>query len=126
LSEFRDWFYGTPIDSLDRDKINIGVFNPTGIVNLLKDDRVQLYVVQVIASDKIRLLRSLHREENPNVDEIVRRYMTDKKDFEDFSAFYETDFYISNEGQGINPDRALALGERILAEAAHVWAKETN
>lgn len=126
FSEFRDWFYGTPIDSLDKDKINIGVFNPTGIVNLLKDDRVQLYVVQVIASDKIRLLRSLHREENPNVDEIVRRYMTDKKDFEDFSAFYETDFYISNEGQGINPDRALALGERILAEATHAWAKETN
>ena len=126
ISEFRNWYYGTPISSLNQDKINIGVFNPAGIVNLLKDDRIQLYVVQVIANDKTRLLRSLHREECPDVDEIVRRYMTDKKDFEDFSAVYETDFYVSNEGQGIDPLRAYALGECIIAEATHTWAKEAN
>ena len=126
ISTFRDWFYGTPIDSLDKNKINVGVFNPTGIANLLRNDNVQIYVVQVIANDKTRLLRSLNREENPNVDEIVRRYMTDKKDFEDFSAFYETDFYISNEGQGIDPSKALALSEQIVDEARRTWAEKAN
>ena len=30
-TSFRDWFYGTPIDSLKEDKINVGVFNIQGI-----------------------------------------------------------------------------------------------
>ena len=125
-SDFRDWHYGTPIWSLDKNAINIGVFNPEGIKKLMKDSRVDLYVIQVIASDKMRLLRSLKREENPDVDEIVRRYMTDKKDFEDFSSFYKPDFIVGNEGQGIDPIRAQALSERILDEARRLWAKETN
>jgi guanylate kinase len=125
-SNFREWHYGTPLWSLKKSAINIGVFNPEGIRSLMEDPRVQLYVVQVIASDKTRLLRSLNREEAPDVDEIVRRYMTDKKDFENFSAVYEPDFIVENEGQGINPQQAYALSERILDEAKRHWAKEAN
>lgn len=33
------------------------------------------------AGAKTRLLRQLNRQDNPDVDEIVRRYGTDKKDF---------------------------------------------
>ena len=29
-TSFNDWFYGTSIDELDKDKINIGVFNIHG------------------------------------------------------------------------------------------------
>jgi guanylate kinase len=125
-STCRDWYYGTPIDGLSADAINVGVFNPEGVRSLMEDSRVDLYVVQVIASDKVRLLRSLHREENPDVDEIVRRYLTDKKDFEDFSTFYEPDFIVENEGQGVDPTRAVALSERILNEAKRVWANQAN
>ena len=125
-SDFREWHYGTPLWSLKKSAINIGVFNPKGIESLMEDKRVELYVVQVIASDKTRLLRSLHREKNPNVDEIVRRYMTDKKDFEDFSTFYEPDFIVENEGQGIDPKKAGAIGERILDEARRAWANPVN
>ena len=39
--------------------------------------------IDIKASDKNRLLRALNREENPNVDEIVRRFLADKKDFQD-------------------------------------------
>ena len=30
-TNFNNWFYGTSIDSLNKDKINVGVFNPAGI-----------------------------------------------------------------------------------------------
>ena len=42
----------------------------------------------VTAKDKTRLLRQLNREENPNVDEIIRRYKTDKEDFCDLDFHY--------------------------------------
>ena len=76
-----EWFYGTPITSLSREKINIGVFNPDGVTALLNDDRLNVIVIYVTANDKQRLLRSLKREENPDCEEICRRFLADKKDF---------------------------------------------
>ena len=35
------------------------------------------------ASDKERLLRQLNRESDPDVDEILRRFKTDREDFSD-------------------------------------------
>ena len=94
-TSFNDWFYGTPIDSLDVDKINIGVFNPSGIYQLRDNPNVDLKVIRIVSSDKTRLLRQLHREDNPNVDEIVRRYETDKNDFA-WEVGYEKSNYIWN------------------------------
>ena len=31
ITEFNNWFYGTPRSSIKEDKINIGIFNPEGI-----------------------------------------------------------------------------------------------
>ena len=78
---FNNWMYGTSYDSLSKDKINIGVFNPAGVRFLLADDRIDAKVFRVICDDKERLLRQLNREEHPDVDEIIRRYSTDKSDF---------------------------------------------
>ena len=80
-TEFRDWFYGTTINSLAPDKINIGVFNPAGVEALLDDPRLHVVVFEVVASDKDRLLRCLNREANPDCAEICRRFCTDEKDF---------------------------------------------
>lgn len=80
-TEFRDWFYGTTLDSLSKDKINIGVFNPTGVEALLEDPRLDVIVFEVVAPDKQRLMRYLDREENPDCAEMCRRYFTDEKDF---------------------------------------------
>lgn len=79
---FNGWFYGTRVQDLDPNKINIGVFNPAGIEKLLQIQQIDLTVFWIYADPKIRLLRQLNREENPNVDEIIRRYNTDKEDFE--------------------------------------------
>ena len=82
-TSFNDWFYGTSYDSLRSDCPNIGVFNPDGIRAMSGMPDIDVTVFKITCTDKIRLLRQLNREENPNVDEIVRRYKTDKEDFFD-------------------------------------------
>lgn len=78
---FNDWGYGTPAAQLLEEKINVGVFNPEGIETLAENPLIDLKVIYLLVDSKERLLRQLNREEHPNVDEIVRRYLTDEKDF---------------------------------------------
>ena len=78
---FNDWYYGTSYDSLKEDTINVGVFNPTGVRRLLRHPDVEVYVYYITAPPKTRLLRQLNREQDPDVNEIIRRYATDEKDF---------------------------------------------
>lgn len=80
-TEFNGWHYGTDSQSLTIDKINIGVFNPEGVRCLQEDENIELYVFYARAAGKQRLLRQLNREENPDVDEIIRRYKADTEDF---------------------------------------------
>jgi guanylate kinase len=124
VSKFREWFYGTSLDGVKETAINIGVFNPTGIYSLMQLDFVDLFVVQVQASDKVRLMRSLCREVNPDVDEIVRRYWADKEDFETFSRFYEPDYIFDSEASGASDLEFVS--QDIVAVAKHHWAKEAN
>lgn len=86
---FNDWFYGTALQSLDETVVNIGVFNPDGIDALLESPLVNVKVYYVQATDKNRLIRQLNREENPDVDEIVRRFKADKENFADIDYEYE-------------------------------------
>lgn len=79
---FRDWCYGTSYDSLDPDKINIGVYNPQGVGILMDMEYdIDLFPIWVKANDKTRLMRQLMRETNPDCKEIVRRYEADNEDF---------------------------------------------
>lgn len=80
-AKFNDWYYGTEVNALTDDKVNIGVFNPEGIVSLLRIPFIDLKIVYVKADDKIRLLRQLYREEHPDIKEIIRRFNTDEHDF---------------------------------------------
>ena len=97
---FNDWWYGTPITSLSKDKPNIGVFNIEGIRCMLEDARLEVYPIAITASPKVRLIRQLTREENPNIKEIFRRYDADERDF----SFIDFEYIIvKNEdgGEGI-------------------------
>ena len=87
-TNFNNWFYGTSYDSLRPDRPNIGVFNPDGIRAMSKMSDLDVTVYKIVCSDKTRLLRQLNREQYPNVDEIIRRYKTDKKDFFDLEFYY--------------------------------------
>lgn len=99
-TEFRDWFYGTSIDSLVEDKINIGVFNPAGVEALLQTPNISVLVIYVDVDDKTRLMRYLQRSEHPDCAEMCRRYFADEKDFADLDFEYVT---ISNDN-GENMD----------------------
>lgn len=87
---FNDWCYGTPIESLKEDKINVGVFNIQGIECLLQDNRLDILPIFIDCSDKKRLLRNIKREKVPNCLEICRRFITDEKDFSNINFDYIT------------------------------------
>ena len=97
---FNDWCYGTSINNLDKDCLNIGVFNPEGVEILQEESNVDIEVIYIIADDKVRLLRQLNREEHPNCDEIIRRYGADKQDFNDvrIDMVISPDYKILNNG----------------------------
>lgn len=85
-TEFNDWHYGTLRSTLDEDKINVGVFNPAGVICLTENPAIDLDVWYIKCPDKIRLIRQLNREEFPNVAEIIRRYGVDEIDFADLES----------------------------------------
>lgn len=78
---FNNWGYGTLLDSFDRNKLNIGIFNIEAIECLMQDNRFNVYPVLVEAADRVLLERALKRENNPKCEEICRRFLADKKDF---------------------------------------------
>ena len=110
---FNDWCYGTCIDYLREDIVNIGVFNPTGVDSLMDDYEVEVFPILVEASDKTRFIRQLNRENNPNVKEIIRRYFADEEDFDDYTLKDIGFKYI------VDNDRENGLWQ-LTQELAHV------
>lgn len=105
-ASFNGWLYGTSKSDLREDQINIGVFNPTGIRSLLAyKDEIDLKVFYVRAPAHTRLIRQLQREDEPNVDEIIRRYHTDQEDF----RLLEFEHFIINNETKQDIDEALKL-----------------
>ena len=112
---FNNWCYGTSIKNLDENALNIGVFNPEGVEILQESNNIDLTIVYILAGDKVRLLRQLNREENPDCNEIVRRFGTDKKDF------YQERI------DAINPDyKILNNGDKTIELLAQEFAAAYN
>lgn len=106
---FNGWLYGTALDSLVEDKVNVGVFNPQGIVSLMRRPDIELYVVYVWTSDAQRLMRQLTREETPDVREILRRYDADEDDFYLFeqNTIGQLEHFLRVENDDGNFDKAV-------------------
>lgn len=86
LNNFNNWFYGVAYQSLDKNKINIGVFNDKALVEILPKTQqynmnIEIIPLLIEADDKVRLLRCLNREEYPNCHEICRRFLADEQDY---------------------------------------------
>lgn len=83
---FNNWYYGTDKTTL-LPGINVGIFNPEGYDCFLESAKIdpELTVIgfYVDVDDKIRMMRQLSRETNPDVKEICRRYFADLEDFDD-------------------------------------------
>lgn len=80
-TQFNGWLYGTYKENLSKTKINVGIFNPTGIRSLMKNENINLTVYYITCPDKVRMIRQLNRESDPDVEEIIRRFNADKEDF---------------------------------------------
>lgn len=90
-TEFNNWHYGTRKEDI-LDGVNVGVFNPSGLqslANCAEKENLDVHYFYLYCDDKTRMLRQLYREENPNVEEIVRRWNTDEKDFAVIELFGE-------------------------------------
>lgn len=83
--DYNSWIYAIAKESIKNDKINVGIFNLYWMKKLFEDndEHFDLMAIEISASDKDRLMRSLRREKNPDCDEICRRFLADKQDFND-------------------------------------------
>lgn len=77
------WAYGTNIQQLNDEKINVVVLNYDAIEQIIENVGLNILFVFVDARDDIRLMRSIKREQNPNCSEICRRFLADSKINED-------------------------------------------
>lgn len=87
ITSFRDWRYGVDSNSFDPKKINIGIFNPIELRQLYEffKNRFQLIIVETQADEQSRYQRSLKRLkpfDKEGLQEICRRNLADKEDFE--------------------------------------------
>ena len=120
FTRFNNWWYGTGYDSMRSDGVvNIGVFNPAGVRQLLERAECEVYVYRICVSDKTRLVRQLDREAHPDVREIVRRFNADYEDFQNLEFDYielvnedMRDFYDSVEEIVCQVETLLAQGQK--------------
>lgn len=84
---FNDWHYAVPLETFSYNLVNVLVVDPAGAKDLIEDDDFEVFTLLIHASDKTRLLRQLNREEDPSVEEIIRRYQTDSEDIINFVSW---------------------------------------
>ena len=114
LTSFNNWVYGTELQALDENKVNVGVFNPNSLDMMLDNPNLDIKVVLIHAEPKTRLIRQLERETWPDIDEIFRRYQADKKMFDklDMKKIY---IYINE------TEKQLNSFKRFIAERIADW-----
>ena len=100
VNYFNNWFYGTPLDSLKEDKINILITSPSGIEQLMEisSDLLDVKIYYVYQPSKVRLINQLNREDKPDCSEICRRFLADEQDFLILKTYstYFVDLYENN------------------------------
>lgn len=84
---FNGFIYATHKDSL-KSQINVGCFDVDAVEQLLDNSEIYTIPIYVYTPDKIRIMRQLEREEEPDVSEICRRYFDDEKKYKNFNFDY--------------------------------------
>ena len=100
-----DWYYCTINDEqIDLESNNYLLITTLESYKSLKDyfGEDKVYPLYIHVEDGIRLQRALDREknqENPNFDELCRRFLADNRDFskENLSALEINEFYTNKE-----------------------------
>ena len=123
--DYNNWIYAIAKESIKNDKINVGIFNLYWMKKLFEDndEHFDLMAIEISASDKDRLMRSLRREKNPDCDEICRRFLADKQDFNDVEFNCAKKEYIKK-----HPNKIYELPlQRLDFHKAFIgWMKENK
>ena len=77
--------YGTCINSLDDNKINVGIFDPQGLEILFDIKDIKLLPFYINTDERIRVRRSLDR--GTNIDDIYKRLKEDRRLFDGIRNF---------------------------------------
>lgn len=93
---FNDWFYGTDKTTLSKELVNILICDLNAAEQLAQDSELDVAIAYIKAEPKERLLRALKREKDPNVNEIVRRFIDDEKKYCSENMFDISYFTIEN------------------------------
>lgn len=88
ISVYRDWCYGIETTKLSTDKPNFIILDVLALDALTRNPDFDITIFKIETTPKTRLLRQLNREINPDVNEIVRRFQADKKEYETLSFDY--------------------------------------
>lgn len=115
------WHYGIDKTLLDKDKDYITIVNPDGyrqIKNKLGDENVMGILVKV--DDRERLIRSLTRDINANINEVIRRYQADEEDFKDVEK--EVKYIIKN----TDLQQSVKIVEKIIEKENSISVEEDN
>ena len=123
--DYNSWIYAIAKESIKNDKINVGIFNLYWMKKLFEDndEHFDLMAIEISASDKDRLMRSLRREKNPDCDEICRRFLADKQDFNDVEFNCAKKEYIKKHPNKIYE---LPLQGLNFHEAFNNWITESK
>lgn len=120
---FNGWAYGTCIDDLELNKINIETLNPEGIENMAIDRRIDMFIIQCECDEKTRLIRQLSREQDPDVDEVIRRLHADRIDFSEFEPRKCSPWFIN-----VTTSNEVSVDDEINSVLAHfrAWVTKDN
>jgi len=89
--KFNGWGYGTSYDSFEND--DIFIMTPIGISKLREEDRKESLIIFIDLSDDV-LKERIGIRGDMKGDSLERRFLADKKDFENFTDY---DIRITNE-----------------------------
>lgn len=104
-AQYNKWFYGTPMKSLKNNVINVGIFAKRSLQCLIEQQEdYNIFFLEIVTPDKIRLQRSLNREVNVDCHEICRRFFSDEQDWITIKECYrpEMKFLYTIDGEHIN------------------------
>lgn len=105
-TKFNSWQYGTKWDDLKANKINIGIFNLDSIHELLRKKDIKLFPIMIETEDKLRLIRTLNREDYPNCNEVCRRFLSDENDYH-LKLNFSHITLLNNKGRDLINNRAF-------------------
>lgn len=88
---FNSWNYSLDLQDLATDNINVLVASPADVRELSERSDIQVLSVKIDTDDGVRIIRSLQRTPDM-VDEILRRFEADKKDFAGFKSHIRGDY----------------------------------